>query len=778
MEKNLPIKLFKKREHDKALNDLAAIPENTKQKFRLEGQALVARVKYFRGYFAGLKKRVQEKKANNIFLPTVVRVKLNEDALAKTHRSEVGKIFNKGRKINIIGMVGEDELLIKIDDEADLQLIATKIEDTEHNVVGISAIEKAVDFKPLTEIENGETDLKVKLINYGDYNLNQVAEVSFQNLCKQLGIAYERLNYSKELILYRISGLKKQSLTNLKDSEGIFSIKKVPVIKMTKNDLIEKGDVKVKLPQEGVDYFRVGVFDEGISDIDHLKQWKDGSYVAFGVDEYDKEHGTFIAGILNYGDELEGKDWTGTRPFKITEAVIFPNNKYGYIDEPMMVNFMREAIKQHPHVKVWNFSIGNESAVQDDQYSDFAKFLDDLQSEYNVLIVKAAGNCYNFLKAAPRGRITEASESIKTLVVASLAHDKREHDLSLIDHPSPFSMVGPGCADVIKPDLVHYGGNVGMKDGKPDINGIKSFSSDGNLCRAVGTSYSAPRVAALAAELSGSLKEEFNPDLIKALLIHSAKHPEQFDSDFFDRIQQIGFGLPTKVGDILYNDPDEVTLILIDAVDKGSNIKIMDFPFPASLVTDNEFYGQVKITLVTSPEINSYHGAEYIQSDVDVSFGTYGQKVEVKDSKTKRNPIDMELRENLLVPAKYSVRRQKAATPGFKSERFLHSYSSGHTDLFLPIKKWCIDLHELQDAVKKRSLQKDRLWYLQLEAGYRNNYDLRIKDNKDISQEFVLIVTIRDPKRKGKVYDEVTRLLTQFNFLHENIRVNEQVNIR
>ena len=481
---------------------------------------------------------------------------------------------------------------------------------------------------------------------------------------------------------------------------------------------------------------------------------------------------------MNYGDELQGVQWTGTRPFKITEAVIFPNDKFGYIDEPMMVEFMREAIKKYPEVKVWNFSIGNDNPINDSQYSDFAKYLDELQIEYNVLIVKAAGNCTNFLKAAPRGRITEASESIRTLVVGSLAHDQRDHDISPVNHPSPFSMVGPGCADVIKPDLVHYGGNVGIKDGKPDINGVKSFSEDGKIYRAVGTSYSTPRVAALAAELSGSLKEEFNADLIKALLIHSAKHPEEFDADLMDRLSQIGFGLPAKVGDILFNDPDEVTLILMDAVDKGSNIKIMDFPYPQTLIKDGHFYGQVKITLVTSPEVNSYHGAEYIQSDVDVAFGTYERKVEVVNSKVKRNPIDMEDAQNLLLPSRYSILKQKSATSAFKSERLLHGYKNGHRDLFLPIKKWCIDLEEFRESHKINCLSKDRLWYLQLKAAYRNNYDIRIKDSKDISQEFALIITIKDPQKKGKVYDEVTKLLTQYNFLHENIKVDQRVIVK
>ena len=779
MEKNLPIKLFRKRDNDKALNNLGMSSENSGQRFRLEGEALATRVNYFNGYFGGLNDRVQQKIAGDNYLPTIVRLKLNSHALAKTHRGEIGKIFNRGKKVNIIGMIGEDEILIKIDDLKDLQEIQNKIQDTERNIIGISAVEEASDFEPMIEIEaDEEADLKVKLINYGDYKLNEIAERSFENLCKEQGLTYQRLNYTKDLILYKVSSVKPQGLTNFNESESIFSINKIPLIKLTKNNFIDEGDVKIKVREEGQDYYRIGVFDEGISDIAHLKHWKDGSYIAFALDEYDQSHGTFIAGILNYGDELEGKEWTGTKPFRITEAVIFPNDKYGYVDEPMLIDFMREGIKKNPDVRVWNFSIGNETSVKDDQYSDFAKSLDELQDEYGVMIVKAAGNCQNFLKSAPRGRITEASESIRTLVVGSLAHDQRAHDITPYNYPSPFSMVGPGCGDVIKPDLVHYGGNAGFKDGKLDINGVKSFSADGKICKAVGTSYSAPRVAALAAELAGSLKEEFSADLIKALLIHSAKHPEEFDADLFDRISQIGFGMPSKIGDILFNDPDEVTLILRDAVDKGSNIKIMDFPFPLSLVEDDHFYGQVKITLVTSPEVNSYHGAEYIQTDVDVAFGTYEKKVEVVDSKIKRNPIDMEDRQNLLLPSKYSTIKQKSATSLFKSERLLHSYSEGHKELFVPIKKWCFDLQELQEKPKKTCLNKNRLWFLQLEASYRNNYDIRMKDSKDISQEFVMIITIKDPKKNGVVYNEVTQLLTRYNFLHENIKVDERLIVK
>lgn len=778
MAKNLPIKLFKKRDTDKLLNNLAVIGENSGNKFKLQGEALTNRVNYFKGYFNTLGNKVKQKMESNNYLPTIVKLKLNDDALAKTYRGEIGKIFNVNRKINIIGLIGDNQLLVKFDDIADFAQVEQRIVDSEKNLIGISAIEEAENFVPEIDVdEDNKGDLKIRLINYGDYKLNEIAERSFIKSCENLNLKYQKLNYTKDLILFKVSNVKPQELISLNESEGVFSVTKMPLIKLSKSELVKEGTVKIKSPEKDVDYFKIGVFDEAIGDINHLKDWKEASYIAFGKDEYDYEHGTFIAGIINYGDELEGKTWTGTRPFKITEAVIYPNDAYGYIDEPMMINFMREAIIKHPEVKVWNFSIGSEIEINDSQYSDFARFLDELQDEYNVLIVKAAGNCLNFLKAAPRGRITEASESIRTLVVGSLAHEKTEHDFAHINHPSPFSMVGPGVSDVIKPDLVHYGGNAGIKDGQLHRTGVKSFAPDGSIGKDVGTSYSAPRVAALAAELAGSLKEEFNPLLIKALLIHSSTHPEEFDASLDDRIAQIGFGKPSQINEMLYNDPNEVTLILMDSVDKGSHIKIMDFPFPASLIENDHFYGQMKITLVTSPLVDSHQGSEYIQSDVDVAIGTYAKKVEV-ESKINRNPIDIQDAQNLLLKSLYSSTKQKSATSKFKAERFLRSYKDGHRDQFIPIKKWCIDLDELQESPKKNSLTKDRLWFLKLEAAYRNNFDVRMKDNRDVSQEFALIITIKDTKGKGRVYDEVTALLSEYNFIHDNIKVDQRLIVK
>jgi hypothetical protein len=86
-------------------------------------------------------------------------------------------------------------------------------------------------------------------------------------------------------------------------------------------------------------------------------------------------------------------------------------------------------------------------------------------------------------------------------------------------------------------------------------------------------------------------------------------------------------------------------------------------------------------------------------------------------------------------------------------------------------------LEELTDGHKRTLLTKERLWFLKLDGAFRNNFELRIKDSRNTSQEFALIITIKDTKNRGKVYDEVTNLLSQFNFVHENIKVDARVTI-
>ena len=83
--------------------------------------------------------------------------------------------------------------------------------------------------------------------------------------------------------------------------------------------------------------------------------------------------------------------------------------------------------------------------------------MDDIQDEYNVLICKSAGNCTNFARGGAVGKLHEGADSVRSLVVGSIA-DKKEY--GWISEPynlSPFSRRGPGPAYIIHKERLFKG---------------------------------------------------------------------------------------------------------------------------------------------------------------------------------------------------------------------------------------------------------------------------------------------------------------------------------
>ena len=119
---------------------------------------------------------------------------------------------------------------------------------------------------------------------------------------------------------------------------------------------------------------------------------------------------------------------------------------------------MREAVENNPEIKIWNSSLGTTMESEPDEFSEFGMALDNIQDENNVLIIKSAGNCTNFAKGLPKSRISKTADSVRSLVVGSIAETQAEKDYAEPNMPSPFTRVGPGSASIVKPDLVYYGG--------------------------------------------------------------------------------------------------------------------------------------------------------------------------------------------------------------------------------------------------------------------------------------------------------------------------------
>ena len=377
----------------------------------------------------------------------------------------------------------------------------------------------------------------------------------------------------------------------------------------------------------------------------------------------------------------------------------------------------------------------------------------------------------------PKGRIHEGADSVRSLVVGSVAHEKGPDDLAEIDNPSPFSRVGPGPEYIIKPEISHYGGNAGVdKKGNLVTTGVTSFSKDGSLSKSVGTSFSTPRIASLATGLYQELDEDFDPLLLKGLIIHSASYSEKLLIPEKERTNQLGFGVPKSIPQILYNTPYEATLILRDTLAKGEKIDIMDFPMPKSLIRDGYYTGQIIATLVYDPILDPSQGIEYCQSNIDIKFGSFDQKGTRDTSKRNiLNPVGREGAKNLFLSNLYSKRLMRDNQSEFAlRERLLIQYA----DKYYPVKKYAIDLAELSEANKNNYATADKLWYLYLVGLFREHTEQLAKLERTVpSQDFCLIITIRDPERKASVYDDVTQGLDAHNFWHSNIKISSDVSV-
>ena len=89
------------------------------------------------------------------------------------------------------------------------------------------------------------------------------------------------------------------------------------------------------------------------------------------------------------------------------------------------------------------------------------------------------------------------------------------------------------------------------------------------------------------------------------------------------------------------------------------------------------------------------------------------------------------------------------------------------------MKKYAIDLSELSEANKQNFATADKLWYLYLVGLYREHTEQRAKLERTIpSQDFCLILTIRDPEREANVFDDYIQRIDEYNFWHSNIKIS------
>lgn len=338
----------------------------------------------------------------------------------------------------------------------------------------------------------------------------------------------------------------------------------------------------------------VGIIDDGIEDGHPLLAGVVASRRSFpGNRPWQPigRHGTMVAGLATYGDfedALRQRTQLLARG-PLHEARVLEVNANGVAGFPTGVplhQLLETAIRtlhREEGVRVFNISIGDREPYSGPHVGLVTEGLDRLIRELGLVLVVSAGNhevdrmtarvangqhalvdypAYTF---AATGRIAEPSPAALALSVGSLARSNApqttsgvvrlgDRAVADINELSPFSRTGPGAHRGIKPDLVDYGGNwvVDAHDHLDGRNAGVSVISLGTSIlgrlfeTASGTSFAAPRVARLAADVWTAYPDA-SANLVRALIGISCRTPAAIYAQFpteAERLRAVGFGRP------------------------------------------------------------------------------------------------------------------------------------------------------------------------------------------------------------------------------------------
>lgn len=582
------------------------------------------------------------------------RVKLIPKATAKSHRP--GKIFSNST-CPIIGAGQMGELFLKAS-KIGLDNLQKIIENNETDQVTkeLSCVESIEAITPkfrkkglksrkiLSRSPKSGTGFvtRVRLFNYNDeFEQSQLLD-EFEKKCSERNIQISSKGYSSTSNIFAAVCQTEEDVDILAELIGVRSVENMPIIRTVRPMAYNKKPMPKLLRRKNVDGDLpvVVVVDSGISSQNKIfNEWVTGRESFVAPPYRNTEHGTFVAGLICWGNELNPTiSSIDGNPCEVFDLQVIPNSDPGhgitdFLKEQEFLISLDSALQEYANkYKVWNLSLGTDKVCSLDDFSEFAEELDNLQEKYEVSFVISAGN-YNTLplldyprekdQLAP-GRITASADSILGITVGSVSHINYKKSGPNEHCPSAFSRHGAGPNHIIKPDLVHYGGACSI-DGS-HVSGVQSISGKGTA-ENIGTSFAAPLVSRTLAQIYHHITPTPKPVLARALMTHHARDPRtkqrvpDCEENFF------GFGLPSYVRDSLECTPYSSTLVFDDVLRPGYYLEWDDFPYPDSLYQNSRYFGEVWMTVAFSPARGGRWGSEYCETHIDAHFGVYYDQV-------------------------------------------------------------------------------------------------------------------------------------------------------
>jgi len=342
-------------------------------------------------------------------LPAVARVKLKPEALAKSHRPTA--LLNENT-CPIIGGNSAGELYMSVN-QASLGRLKNRIQSQSQKVTAnVSTIDQILPFTPEMALSDEEYEhlrkqtsgntidsLKYRLFNHGIRDIDSRVYREFLRLARELNIEdLQQIHYTDQLTILRLRNVPIDALPSLASFVGTQSVSVFPqyfALTTTCRVVGSLTSQHLPPPSPAKSYGIVGVIDTGTDPNNQMLQaWVHARDERVPVDFQDNSHGSFVAGLIAGGKNLNhGDPRLPSSQCKILDVVALGRD--GTTEDDLLL-ILTDVVRRYREVRVWNLSLGSSGTrCQDQQFSDFGAALDEMSQKYDVQFVVAAGNYTN-----------------------------------------------------------------------------------------------------------------------------------------------------------------------------------------------------------------------------------------------------------------------------------------------------------------------------------------------------------------------------------------------
>lgn len=520
--------------------------------------------------------------------------------------------------------------------------------------------------------------LKEGEIEYLDIELWRMDDENIESFISQLKSTYNEWTkfqvcdqlITRSFALFRVK-ISKEILSEVVKFKEVARVERpfIPTFKLSDYNGQDVSDLEISPPDD--DSIGILVIDSGITSNHPLLEKAVGGEENFQDKEKELQdkvgHGTAVAGVSLYGDikqkiaekEFHPSNWLFSAKVMYGQADFQGNLVPVYDEEKLFEGQLDKAIRsfldnEYYKIKVVNISFGNANDYlreKNNRQFPLAALLDELAYEYNdVVFVVSAGNSDpryifesleeivenypNYLVESELFRIINPATSALSITVGSIAQEVsileigERHKTEIYkaiaqqNDPSPFTRTGFGINGMMKPEVVHYGGNLIFHEmygrlmenlgGKLPLLSNKPIEKLFNFD--YGTSFSAPMVTNILGRIANKFPEK-SANYLKNLLLQSTEifNNVKYDGSKSEKQNSLykvqGYGLPSYEKAI---SSFENRVVLLDEGVIGLNkVQVYSFDMPSFFF---ETKGKKKISVVMTfdPVTRMTRGDSYL----------------------------------------------------------------------------------------------------------------------------------------------------------------------